>query len=1440
MAWVTRIVTAEQVEYRLARGSGCWGSGPEHPHAHNPGVGEADAHAPGDGGEAGEDRAVEYRMQSERPLRWWGSGLTDFPGPSGPIAGAEMGEQDIEVAKAMLSGTDLNGNVLLKQKLAIDPKAKLSAHALIAEIRARHAGAIEGGARPSGRDLQDFVHRHTAAIDDRVIAALPSANARSEYRLYARNADRRGELYTAPADRLERLAELLGVDAEEVYGDELARAYELGYRQRRTPDGSVREARRVPVGVRAFEYAADLPKSHSILMAYAPEGFASEYEGMLDQALHEALAQLEAWTAYGQRGHHGRDKQGEFQRAARVATSGHLGWIAIHRAARPVDGAEIGDPHWHAHVVISNLGHGEDGKWSAVASGGRDIYRHAHAVDALFKARARYEARTRYGIVFRRTAVGAWDIAAIPEATIRLFSKRDSQVKELFNRLHLDYDEAELKSRKLASAASREAKTHLATSADDNTLRGYWQAEGRDELGDDPDEITALALGEAEDGAPMTVEEIAALVFDPETGLTSHTKRFDWTDAYAAVLEALPGGIASAHDAEDLLKQVLAFAGMAVPLAARVPEHMTHPECFTTQDVVAAERTVLALARTGYGQGRAVIDQERAERVLAGFEAARGPGFHFSAEQRHVYFRSVRAGHGFDAIIGVAGAGKTTLMSAVRAAFEDSGLVVEGTSTAAIAVDGLRRTAGLATARTLASYLASLDKGFSPLSGVDVLMVDEAAMADDRDMARLLTHAAQVGTKVIGIGDPAQLRSPGIGGTFAAVHQVVGGTVLSENRRQRDQVEQRAVALLRGPDYPQPIEARKSRAPAYTKALQTMAGHDRLHVGRTRDDAMAATMVIWQQARGNWADPHDQVENVLVMAATNSAVDRLNAAGRALRRDAGELTGIDRAYHLPGGRELALAVGDIVLVRHNDYRERDDPAAHDVYNGIRGVVDAIAPDGTATVSWREHDADGTAVTVTETLDAEFICHGGVSHGIAITGHKSQGVTTEIAIAYGDGMGGNALYEAATRGRTANHLLYSQEAYEDAETRARLGEADTHQALTARTIAAVAEHLAEEQPESLVSVELGFEDLGEHSGYLIARPNTDPPADLGSSPTEDPEFDLDEVLARVPQLTPADLVALATDEARPRLADRLRAHLDHEGDPAELLSAVLREGGPLSGAHSPAAVLIARIDRHNARTTTLPERHERPTDPSSRLERWAHTQARTREVKPRDAVMPDDKLEAALYAARDAAHTNYQAHLQAQPDLAALRSKVNAGRGPAARRLIARHANLRGRGEALAEIEALEHEARPLRDELASLRTLPAPTPAQRGAMREIRTRLNNISARTIELDNVAGAPTYRPQILDYWRALTATYDSDLTAARQTDARRLTAMTERLPKLEDLARRSGERYADLLAAAHVRDLRLSSPAGIDKASRTRAPRPAAPARNPQPNRLQHGP
>ncbi|WP_203186101.1 MobF family relaxase [Streptomyces pratensis] len=1058
------------------------------------------------------DGQVDYHLDaSERPLVWIGAGLAEFD----ITPGSTLAPEQFPAARRLMRGEDpRTGQTLVEPKLAIAPAAKLPAAPLARAIR---RAAAERSVNPA--------------------SLLDSKRKQDAFRRMESQVKRFGESHRVPVSTVLKLADAVGIDAVDLYGESLVekavaaeaggrldarallravetRATETGQqpadlfdaasmkrRYLQTEGEGARRLRDLPMDVReavAMAKAAglapedvwdaeeikaalleghvqvgnfgadvtlDLAKSKSAFLAYAPEEIAAQVEGIYMAAGRESIGALERWAAYAMRGHHGDGDE-----AATMKTSGFSGWMMVHRAARPVDGAPYGDPHFHLHFTLANMVKGTDGKWSTMAGGGRDLHRHTRATQSLMNARIRRELTDTFGISFRREKrTGAWEIAAIPEATIRLFSKRDSQVRDLLTKLGIDYDSATTWERTAASTASKAAKNGEAAGVEDDVLRAYWQAEGR-AAGDDPEAIAASAMEQARAHQNPSLDELCAQVFDPKTGLTSHSKEFTHAAALAAVLDALPYGVADAAEAEQLTNSVLRHAGYAVQLNPKGAQHFTHPDRYTTADVVAAETLIVFETTNRLNEQAAVVSRDTVDMTLSTVEAQHGGTFAFSDEQRAVLKRVLTVGHGIDAVVGIAGSGKTTIMNTARAAWESHGLVVAGASTAAVAAANLKAEAGIES-RTLASWLTGIRSGGSGLTGVDVLVLDEAAMCDDRDIAELLTHAAETGTKIVGIGDPKQLHSPGIGGSFAAVHHLVGGLALSQNLRQKDMVERRVLELWRDDNR--------------VEALRTFAGTGRVHALADKDATLAAMLTIWADKRAAHTDDHTAVQELLMLAATNEIVEELNTGARALRKANGDLTGPEHAYALPGGGELTLSVGDQVLLRVNDYRGKKSQGENeDVLNGYRGIVRAVDEERRVLVEWREKTDDGHR-DVAEWVDTDYIAHGGLSLGYAITGHKSQGLSVQEALVYGPGAQANALYTMMSRDKKESHLFLPLSVYETDADRARHGDALTEREQLDRAVAGLIREIENGTEQRMILTELPMNVVPNHVRQAVA-------------------------------------------------------------------------------------------------------------------------------------------------------------------------------------------------------------------------------------------------------------------------------------------------------------------------------------------------------------------
>ncbi|MES0838376.1 MobF family relaxase [Nocardiopsis tropica] len=1081
-----------------------------------------------------ENVAVSYRLDgADRPIERVGDGWSEFGFEAGTVL---EGAQDVEGVRRLLAGRDPHSpRQLVKPKVAVAPAAKLPAAAFVVALE---AAAAERGLSPV-----------------QLVAGDPWSKARVG-RL-ERALLRDGEHHRAPVADLERVAAAAGIDLADVFdGQELSKA-------------RAHRDQRVQVGVMGYDVTFDRPKGISVLQGLADPAVAARMERIHLEAVRESVAALQGWVAYAMAGHHG-----DGQVAKRLETSGLIGTMTVHRTARPVDG-QPGDPHLHTHVMLANLARGSDGKWRTIAAGGRDLMRHVPAVGELYRALEREKLSRELGIRFEQDPrTGRWDVVGVPAPLRSVFSRRAQQIRAVAG------EGATAAQGRAAGRASARAKVASTPAWE----RASWHQRAQ-EAGHDPARVVAAALGQGPEGptagrgpggpqpGPQSPDELAAAVWHPETGVTAHTKVVTRAKILAHVAGALGVGLPSAARLEALTDHVLAD-GRAVVLPEAGPVHMSNAARYTSADIPAAERVIMMAAADRLGAGSAVAQGQTSLEVLKTWQKARG--FALSEEQVQVIGRLIGHGHGIDTVLGVAGAGKTTIMSAARTAWEASGLRVEGAAVAAVAAAGLRAEAGI-TSRTVASWRHRIAAG-PGLEGVDVLVLDEAAMIGDRDLAALVAEAGRTGTKLVMIGDPLQLKSVAAGGSFAHVHRAVDGAELAENRRQRHEVDRATLETWR-------TGARRS-------ALAMWGERGLVHAAVDADAALGQMAAGWWQDRRAHADAHEAVEQIMMLAATNADVDELNLRARAFARETGMLTGPDTTWQLGSGERLALAAGDQVRMRANDYRSRSssDP---DVLNGYRGLVVAVDPERGALFEWRRA---GTLEQAWITPDQ--IRRGDLSHGYASTIASAQGLTCERAHVYGLGADPHGLYAGMSRARERTDLYLPAVELEPEAVRRQLGEARGEEERCARVISAYADTLTDDEP-GLVLAEL--EEAAPPLGKIVpARP--DPAAEhedpVDGQAVEVPEHEAQAVeataLFRRANELEAELPALREEyrlAAQRAEIGRVRLLMDRT-TPAAARAAAHQAGERIDQVSAQADALRDRARKLSAQARAGRERQER--------------------------------------------------------------------------------------------------------------------------------------------------------------------------------------------------------------------------------------------------------
>lgn len=523
-------------------------------------------------------------------------------------------------------------------------------------------------------------------------------------------------------------------------------------------------------------------------------------------------------------------------------------------------------------------------------------------------------------------------------------------------------------------------------------ILGHTAAEVRERLGD----LDSRSL-------PTVEEARAAMGFRNRTGLLDEISRFTAIEDRdpVAMLESITRQRATftARDLEWTVgkqiedkaerqqfvgkilsdKEVVQLSGSIVAGTAR----------YTTKAVLDSEEHVLQAARDLATTGTHYAAGERIRANVLGKEKYDG----ITREQVRAIRHAV-GGEGIALIDGQAGTGKSHAANAIREVYEAKGCRVIGLGpTNAVAQD--LKDNGFARARTLHSELFSIEKGRSQWDRNTVVILDEAAMIDTRNLARIAEHARGAGAKLILIGDDRQLSSIERGGMFAVLKARLGAAELSEVRRQHTAEDRRAASLMAKGNF--------------REALVSYAEKGGIHWTGTQSEAADALVRQW--AKDTAADPS---KSRFVFAYTNQEVGEINQALRDVRKQRGEL-GEGTAFDTKHGR-AEFAERDRIQFTGTEQRGRG------IFNGQAGTVERI--DGsTVTVA-----LDGRRKRTVEFDASEFQ---EFRHGYAGTIYKGQGRTIDQTyLFHSEYWRSSASYVALTRHREKAELFVSRDTAAD--------------------------------------------------------------------------------------------------------------------------------------------------------------------------------------------------------------------------------------------------------------------------------------------------------------------------------------------------------------------------------------------------------------------------
>jgi Ti-type conjugative transfer relaxase TraA len=406
------------------------------------------------------------------------------------------------------------------------------------------------------------------------------------------------------------------------------------------------------------------------------------------------------------------------------------------------------------------------------------------------------------------------------------------------------------------------------------------------------------------------------------------------------------------------------------------------PAPFTTREMIRLEaemanRSIWLSGRASHGVRQAVLETTFSRHAR------------LSVEQKAA-IEHVTGPERIAAVIGRAGAGKTTMMKAAREAWEAAGYRVVGAALAGKAAEGLEKEAGIVS-RTLSSWELRWGQDRDQLDDKTVMVLDEAGMVSSKQMALFVEAATLRGAKLVLVGDPEQLQPIEAGAAFRAIADRIGYAELETIYRQREQwMRDASLDLARG---------------NIAKAVASYSANGRM-MGSTLKSQAVETLIA------DWNRDYDPAGSSLILAHLRRDVRMLNELARAKLVERGILEAGHVFKTEDGARRFAS--GDQIVFLKNE-------GSLGVKNGMLAKLVEAAPGRiVAEIGEGEHRRQIS-------VEQRFYTH--VDHGYATTIHKSQGATVDrVKVLASLSLDRHLTYVAMTRHREDLGVYYGTRSF----------------------------------------------------------------------------------------------------------------------------------------------------------------------------------------------------------------------------------------------------------------------------------------------------------------------------------------------------------------------------------------------------------------------------
>ena len=517
--------------------------------------------------------------------------------------------------------------------------------------------------------------------------------------------------------------------------------------------------------VAAYDMVFAPPKSVSILAigGERDQGLIEAHNSAVNKALEYAEKHFSNTRSYE------ANENGDTVRA--TTTQGNLLVAkANHSVARSENG-DIPDPHLHTHAIIVNQVYDKESDTYKALSA-KEMFNAQKLMDDIYKSElAKGIVELGYQLESKKHG---FDIK-MEQSVIDTFSSRHNAIQE--------------------TAAEMGATTYKEVQHIQHSLKSEKKEYSKEDILGSIDkkmEILGTSIESIRDAAkaPMQFDfKNENEVLEKAMTLLSANESVASQRALLSTASKLSAGQFTYEELQTQLDTVKKIGQTQNEQLKSLGKNEDGEKVFTNLETYKIEKeNDQMLQKMSEKQNSAVMTEKQA---LAGLEDFEKKNFKLSEGQKEAALSILSSGNQAEAIQGFAGSGKTTMLQAINHALEQQNnttnvTILAPTNKAVIgAVEESKLTSGKSFAgQTTASFVMKNDNTTKGL-----IIVDESSMLSAKDMNSILKNARETKSKVIFMGDTAQLKSISAGNAFENAQKTLKTSELKEIIRQQDPSE---------------------------------------------------------------------------------------------------------------------------------------------------------------------------------------------------------------------------------------------------------------------------------------------------------------------------------------------------------------------------------------------------------------------------------------------------------------------------------------------------------------------------------------------------------------------------------------------------------------------------------------------------------------------------